>query len=214
MRYVSTGRAMLVAGLAAGVMLTFGAVADAAVATGGCSGSATSYDVDGNVIDHVRAPGAGGTQDHPFVVAGDGSVAWEGSSKAPITSGTWSVAISGAEVYSGKIDNKDAKTTASGVTSIEELPALARIPLQYMLLTDATVQVDAFVTGSGQNCSATVWLTGVGGATGTPLFWMGAGALLIAMILLIWLIMGTTETASAGAGAAPAAESIRGMEVK
>ena len=176
MRYVLTGRAMLVAGLAAGVMLTFGAVADAAVATEGCSGSATSYDVDGNLIDHVRAPGTGGTHDHPFVVTGDGSVAWEVSRKAPITSGAWSVAISGAEVYSGKIDNKDAKTTVSGVTSIEELPALARIPLQYMLLTNATVQLDAFVTGIGQSCSTTVWLTGVGGATGTPLFWMGAGA--------------------------------------
>ncbi len=211
MRNVSAGRAALVAGLAAVVMLSFGAVADAAVATGGCTASATSYDADGNVVDTMKAPGPGGTQDDPFVVAGDGSVAWEGTSKVPITTGTWAVSIGGAQVYSGDIDNAEAKTSVSGVQEIADLPAIARLPLQLVLLTDGTVQVDAVVTGSGQACAGTVWLTGVGGATGTPLFWMGAGALLIAALLLFWLIAGTTETVVAGA--APAAETIHGMEV-
>lgn len=212
MRHGIAHRAVLVAALATVVILPFGTAADAADVTGGCSGSATSYNADGDVIDNAEAPGAGGTQARPFMLDPKGSVAWYATSKGVITTGTWAVSVGGAQVLDGKIDNKDKKKSADGLATIDEQPALIRVPLQYMLLTDGTLEIQASVSGSGQSCTGTVWVTGIGSPTGSPMFWMGAGVLIIAVIILMLMLFGTTATAAPAA--APAAESIHGMGVK
>jgi hypothetical protein len=203
---------VLVAALATVVVLPFGAAAYAADVSGGCTGSATSYNQAGDVIDNVKAPGPGGTEANPFVLDPQGSVAWQASSKAAITSGKWAIAISGATVKSGAIDNPAKKKSTDGLSSISDLPSYIRYPVQYMLLTDGKLQLQASVDGSGQSCTGTVWITGIGSATGTPLFWMGAGVLLLAVLLFMILLFGTTATTTGAA--APAVESIPGTGVR
>ncbi len=205
MRYLRARRGAVVTMVAPVLILFVVGTADAADVTNSCTGTATSYDGKGSVVDNARAPGAGGTQSNPFMLDGTGSVAWRASTPVVITTGEWSVGIAGATVLSGRIDNKDARKTTSGVTAIGDLPVAARTPIQWLLLGGGKLPVTAEVTGSGQSCSGTVWITGIGSPTGSPLFWMGAGVLLIAMILLIWLIGGTTEILTSGVGVAGAA---------
>jgi hypothetical protein len=204
MRYVSASRAALVAALVGLLALPLASTALAADVTGGCTGSITSYDAAGNVIDNARGPGPGGTQADPLNLDPEGSLAWEASTPVPITSGTYAVGLSGSTISSGAIDNPDGKDTVSGVTGVSDLPSFVRPVLSYLLLTDAKAEVTASASGSGQSCTASVWVTGLGDTTGSPAFWMGAGVLILAAILLFVLFTTTTEIGTGASAAATA----------
>ena len=198
-------RGAIAVAVSAVVLIPIGTAAMAANATG-CAGSATSYAANGDVVDNVRAPGPGGTEAQPFVVDPEGSVAWEGGTTTVITNGTWSVSLFGAPFRSGSFTNDEGKRKASGVQEMSTLPSI----VQFFLMGDMKVPVSGTVTGDGGSCTVDGYITGIGAATGSPMFWMGAGVLLLAALLLFWLIVGTTAAPAVGP---PAVESISGTEV-
>lgn len=198
-------RGAIAVAVSAVVLVPIASAALAADATG-CAGSATSYAANGDVVDNARAPGPGGTEAAPFVVDPEGSVAWEGATTSVIKKGTWSVSIFGAQFRSGTFANDEGKRKASGVQEMSALPGVVR----FMLMGDMKIPVAGSVTGDGGSCEVKGYITGIGAATGSPMFWMGAGVLLLAALLLFWLIVGTTAAPAAGP---PAVESISGSEV-
>lgn len=220
MRHRNPYRAAAIAFVGAALMTCMVGAARAADVTGGCTLIATSLDSAGKAVDSIKGPGYGGTETRPFAIDGSGSLTWTGTTPAPITQGTWTVSIGGNQVMSGDINNPAGTTSKTDTTKIADLPALVRLPIQWVLLSDGKLEAGATVQGSGQSCSGTVWITGVGSPTGSPLFWTAAGIALLAAILLWVLITTTTETTTGvSAGAAtgavgPPSEQIPGMEVK
>ena len=161
------------------VIVSLGAAvlpANGAVSTG-CQGMAKSFDEQGRLVDRVTAPGPGGTQDNPFAIDPDGRIDWAGSTDAVITDGTWEVATIGLS-FGGDMDNSDKKNAYSGTVAIGDDPAL-NLPLQLILSGNSTVRVDGALSGDGGNCTGFGYITGVGGAAFTPMWWT---ALILSLI--------------------------------
>jgi hypothetical protein len=197
-----TGRVLAAAGAAALIMIVPVSAAFAADATG-CSGSVESRLADGTKLDAASAPGSGGTATDPLVIDPAGSVAWEGSTSAVITGGTWTVRVGGVPVMSGTADNTEGATSASGVVDL----ANALAPVQWILQTNALIPVDGELTGTGGTCSGSGYVAGTGGGTFTsPVFLAGAGFTTLGVILALGMIAATKASAlTAAAHAASAA---------
>lgn len=203
MRVVRRAAVAAVAVLA--VALPLGSAALAADATG-CAGSATSYAANGDVVDNVRAPGPGGTEDAPFRIDPEGSVAWQGGTTTVIQDGSWSVSVFGWPVMSGDFTNEDGKRKADGVQEMSSVPVLSA----FLFTGSPKIPVSGDVSSADGSCTVSGWVTGVGSPVTSPMFWTGAGVLVLATLLLIWLILGTTGAPAVGA---PAAESVAGTGV-
>lgn len=151
----------------------------------GCSGSAISFDAAGQPLDNVKAPGKGGTQDVPFVVDLDGTVAWKGSTPTALQDGTWSVTVAGVPVRSGDITNTDGVTTKAGESDLAEIPAFVSVWLKGGTVVPVVADV---VTATG-TCSATVYISTATPATFTPLWIVGLALLLAGAFVLILLLL-------------------------
>jgi hypothetical protein len=184
------------------VMIVPASAALAADATG-CQGTVASRLADGTPLDKASAPGEGGTASDPFVIDPQGSVAWEGTTDAVITGGSWTVRVGFVPVMSGTADNAEGKTSAEGVVDLGD--ALA--PVQWILQTNALIPVDGELTGTGGTCSGSGYIAGTGGGTFTsPVFLAGAGVTALGAILALGVIATTKATAlTAAAQAASAA---------
>jgi hypothetical protein len=205
MRYGIARRAAVVAALSMAVLVPVAATALAADATG-CSGSAVSFNANGDIVDEVAAPGPGGTQAEPFVVDPAGSVAWKGSTDTVITDGTWRVTVGGFPFRSGDFANDDGVRKAAGIQEMSALPG----PVQALLTDGMKVPVAGSVTGSGGSCTAEGYITGTAAWTGSPVFWAGSGITVLSLLLFVWLLVGTTAAPLAGA---PSIESVPGAGV-
>ena len=182
-----TGMVLAAAGAAALALLLPASAALAANATG-CSGSVQSQLADGQPLDEAFAPGDGGTATDPLVIDPAGAVAWEGSTDAVITGGTWSVQVGGVTVMSGTAENAEGKTSADGVVQLADTLA----PVQWILQTNALIPVSGQLTGSGGTCSGDGYIAGTGGGTFTsPVFLAGAGFTGLAVIFALGLFATT-----------------------
>lgn len=187
MTRVMLGRVAAAVLLAACVVVPTAPAASAADASG-CSGSAVSLDADGVPVDTVKVPGPAGTQANPFIIDLDGTVAWKGSTDAVITDATWSVSVMGLPLFGGDFANEERTKARAGTASLADLPFAARVMLQ----GSQVIPVAGSVSGAGGTCTASGYISANVPPVGTPL-WLTAMALLVlSVVLLLWMILGTT----------------------
>lgn len=167
----------------------------------GCSGSVVSMDSSGTQIGTAQAPGEGGTQQDPLPIDPAGVVAWQGSTDAAITNGTWNVTIMGVNALSGTFDNAEAATSAEGV---QDLSTLAT-PLAWVLQGDMVVPISGAITGTGGTCTASGFITGTGAPTSAPMFYTGAAFLFLGLVMVFTLLFATKATGAGVAGVTAAA---------
>lgn len=198
MRRPRSGRAAAATAVAGLLIIPVAAPAFAAEASG-CAGSAVSRDEQGREIDHVTAPGPGGTSDNPFKVDMGGTVAWHGETSSVIRDGTWKVSIGGVPL-SGSFANDEGNRTSGGTEVLGE-----RIPgfVAALLEGNLKMEVKADITGSGGTCTASVWIQGAGSPTFSPLWLTGAGFSVGGLLLLLWMFLGTSKVAAAAPGSYP-----------
>ncbi|MDO9485909.1 MAG: hypothetical protein Q7K25_07585 [Actinomycetota bacterium] len=154
----------------------------------GCSGNAASFTAAGEALDLAYAPGIGGTEDHPFVIDMEGKVQWEGSTKAVLRSGNYSVTVSGIPVKSDSFTNKDKLKRSSGEYNLSELPS--EVSFLLSALGEAKIPVEVEVTSPNGTCTASGWITGHGSPFASPLFYSGLLLILLFLLMLfgiIWL---------------------------
>lgn len=129
---------------------------------GPCSGSATSYSAEGEVLGTITNGGAADSS-RPLVIDPDGSVSYEGTTGTAIKNHTWSVHVFGLEVMSGGDPNDGGDTESSGDIQLsEELPI--DVPGVY--------PVDGFIRGEGGACNGTAFVKIEGSPTGSAP-WVG-----------------------------------------
>lgn len=199
-------KALAATGAAGLIMIVPASAALAANATG-CQGSVQSRLADGTDLDRAAAPGAGGTAADPLVIDPAGSVAWEGSTDAVITGGSWSVSVGGIPVLSGTADNAEGATSASGVVELDGTLA----PVQWILQTNALIPVSGDLTGSGGTCAGDGYIAGTGAGTFTsPVFLAGAGFAAVGVILALGMMAATKASALTAAAQSASAASAAG----
>lgn len=186
---VAAGAAAAV--LAVGLPMTSALAADAS----GCSGAVESIAADGSPIDSTTVPGIRGTQAAPFVIDPEGTVAWEGTTDAVLTSATWSVRIGGVPVLSGSYANDEGKDSAAGVVTMSETLA----PVSWVLSTSAVIPVDGSISGAGGACEGSGYIAGTGGGTlSSPVFYAGVGFVAIGVAMAAGVAMATKAAAVSG----------------
>jgi hypothetical protein len=141
----------------------------------GCTGTATSTDADGEPLGSVTAPGGGGaSKDRPFLVDADGTVTYQGASRAVIKNHSWSVRLYGIPIRTGGSENDENKKTTKGTEEIS-----AYIPFRITGL----YYVSGGISGEGGSCDGAVWVKLTGNPIGTVpwlvglLFAVGGAAL-------------------------------------
>ena len=157
-------RKLVTAGGLVLVLLVLGAaVAEAATLDGGCEGSATSFDEDGDPLSQVAGPGTGGTKSDPFIVDTDGSIAYEGTSPAAFHDHTWHVDVMGVEVKGGGSKNAGDETATDGVVDVDDY-----VPLSMVGLFKATGGISA----DEGSCDGSMWVKVAGSPVGS-VAWIG-----------------------------------------
>lgn len=146
------------AGIALALLVFSAPVASAADLDGGCQGSATSKDADGNELDTASAPGPGATKDDPFLVDTDGTVDYEGTTPTVFHDHSWHIDISGATVESGGSKNGTNQAGTSGTLNVDDY-----IPVNAVGLYKATGGISA----DEGSCSGSAWVKVVGSPVGT-----------------------------------------------
>jgi len=153
MRKLATGA------VTAFVLLVFIApAAGAANLTGGCQGSATSSDKNGQQLDSVSAPGAGGTGSNPFLVDVDGTVDYKGSSPTVFHNHSWHVDVFGISVKSGGAKNGTNQSSTSGTEKISDYLPVNAVGLY---------RVSGGITADEGSCSGSAWVKIAGSPVGT-----------------------------------------------
>jgi hypothetical protein len=179
------------------------AAAGAADATGGCRGTATSFDADGGQLDRVNAPGDGGTSDDPFRVDPEGRVVWQASANPPIT-GTWSVETKSTPKLSfggdGGLD-EDGGTEALKDHLVVDLPLVGETRV-----ASGKFFVQVVIEGGGTSCTFSGYVEITGSPLGTPLFWGGV------VLAGLGLVLAFTATPTALAASAAGAQGAPGLD--
>ncbi|MEI6624149.1 MAG: hypothetical protein WCP28_19830 [Actinomycetes bacterium] len=184
--------------LVGGVLAVTAALPAFAADATGCTGAAMSRDAQGRELDHVLAPGPGGTADNPFRVNLDGTVDWTGETTSAIRNGTWKVTV-GSLPASGSFTNEAGQRAGSGSVKVgDKIPGL----LGVFFRGNQKMLVDVSITGSGGSCTASVWIQNSGGAAFTPMWFTGVGAAALGVVGLAAMLFGTKATGLA-AGAYP-----------
>jgi len=173
MRKLATGATLVL------VLLIIAApAADAAKLTGGCQGSATSSDKDGNKLGSASAPGAGGTKSDPFLVDVDGTVDYKGTSAGVFHNHSWHVDVLGITVRSGGSKNGTNQAGTSGTEKVSKYLPVDAVGLYY---------VSGGITASEGSCSGSAWVKVAGSPVGT----VGWIAGLVATVLGVAGMLGT-----------------------
>jgi hypothetical protein len=182
-------RRPLVVALAGAALLLLAAVAApvrAADPTAGadikgqCTVLAMSGDAAGVTFDELEGP-ASSDPGNPFDVDPKGRVAWTGTGPA-ITEGTYSLAIYGLPVWSGRVDNPGARTSADGSLELGDI-----LPIDVVGL----IEVTGSVSGTGGSCSGSAWIR-IGGEPLTSIPGMvGIGAAIIGLLGVLTAVRGS-----------------------
>jgi len=146
------------AGVALALLVLGASTADAASLGGGCRGTATSSDENGNQLSTMSGPGAGGTSSDPFLVDTDGTVDYEGTTPNVFHNHSWHVDISGATVKSGGSRNGTNQAGTSGTVQVDDY-----LPVNAVGLYRAT----GGITADEGSCSGSAWIKVVGSPVGT-----------------------------------------------
>ena len=163
-------RLVAAGGLALALLLVGATAADAAQLNGGCSGSATSLDGDGNELDEVSGPGPGGTKSDPFLVDTDGTISYQGSTPAIFHNHKWHVDVLGITVKSGGSKNGSNQSDTSGDVDVDDY-----VPISAVGLFKASGGIDA----DEGSCDGSVWVKVVGSPVGTVGWIAGVAASVI-----------------------------------
>jgi hypothetical protein len=153
---------------------TFVAAPAGASSLTGCSGTATSRDAGGKVLDEAQAadgaitdPGTGkatATASDPFVVDNDGVVEYSGQTDTVITDHTWKVSMLGFTVLSGGSDNASRTQSDEGTVDLGD-----KLPFKFTGL----IKVSGDLTGTGGSCSGNGFIKVQGSPFASPITWGG-----------------------------------------
>lgn len=157
----------------------------------GCSGSATSFDKDGEEKDRVEAPGGPeSSPSRPFHVSPNGTVNWEGSSDAVITDLDWGVKLFGVTVQAGSGANRGQKTSDNGVENVDDY-----LPFKVTGL----YHVDFNLEGDGGACAGEMWVKLDGNPFGT-VPWFAGAVLVVAGAAGLWWARPTADPGTPAGG--------------
>ena len=180
-----TLRLLALASVATLSVLAPASAASAADASG-CTLTVASTSADGAALDTASAPGDGGTESNPFQVDLGGKVAYVGTTDAVITNGTYTVSALGVTIKTDTVANADKKKSATGEVDLSTVQSL-----KPLLAGGVKIPVTATLTGTGGTCTVTGYITGVGSATGSPVFYAGLAAAAVGLALALWTLFGT-----------------------
>lgn len=141
----------------------------------GCSGTAVSFDADGDQLGFVSTgSGVGASQDAPLAVSSDGTVTFAARSGSAITDSSWTLRVGGVPVKSGASSNAEAKKVVLGSA---ELADYLPVPVTGLMLVDVEITGDRSL-----GCTASAWVTldGNGWTSGNGL--LGIGLLVLGLI--------------------------------
>ena len=164
---------VVAASLVVGSLLVLVPGAASAESLTGCSGTATSFDADGNQIDQATASDgkivdADGkpvfTSANPFTVDNQGTVKYSGSSDAVITDHTWKITMFGTQLVSGGSPNASLTKDADGTFDIQK-----KVSVRFTGL----VRVEGDVTGRGGSCAGDGYIEVQGNPFTSPVTWFG-----------------------------------------
>jgi hypothetical protein len=163
----------------------------------GCHGEAGSVAEGGLPLDHVSAPGTGGTLEDPFDLSWTGPISWSGTTDKPVRSGTWDVsiepvngglvgrafALTVSSLAHGTVDNPSAKTQLSGVAKLGDYVPVRAVAGIYTVSWTLSGP-DASCTGSAVVSIGGNPLTSAGFVLAIILILLGGVALLPLLRLL------------------------------
>lgn len=153
----------------------------------GCSGTVTSYDAAGRVLDAASARdgvltderdgGQAFTADNPFVVDHGGSVVYQGTSDAVITDHHWKLTLLGVPVATGGSANASRTTSADGRFEFGAYSPIAFTGL---------IRVAGRVSGQGGSCTGDGFIQVQGDPATSPVVLLGGASLLAGIACLFW----------------------------
>lgn len=175
------------AGLAAAQTVSSGANATRVTLTN-CSGSGTSLSHSGATIQSASAPSGKASPTHPFLVAYNGTVPYQGKSAEVITNHHWHVSVFNVQVKSGGSRNSQQEDTSSGTEKVKDYLPVKLTGLFY---------VSGSISGAGGSCAGAVWVKLTGSPIGSVLWIVG---IVLAVIGLLFLAIGRPIYRRMGAG--------------
>ena len=144
-----------------------------------CTLALTSFDASGGTIDTATVNLTDATQENPFEVDFDGTVAWAGTmGPLVIMDHSWSVSVFNIPTpLSGGDPNEGGDTDGDGTVQVGE-----NLPFQLTGL----FYVSGAISGTGGSCAGSGWMLLRGDAFGTLLFWI-ALILIVLGLLFFWM---------------------------
>lgn len=149
------------------LLFVWAPAAHGARVSGGCTGSATSFDGDGAALSRIEAPGRGGTSDDPFVVDPDGTVTYEGSTPVALHDHSWSIEVMGITVKTGGSSNGEDLTTSTSEVDVDDY-----LPVPVVGL----FKVDGSISAGEGSCDGGMWVKVTGSPVGTVPWLVGVVA--------------------------------------
>lgn len=152
-----------------------------------CTLELTSFDADGNQLDTASGPGAGGTQDDPFVVTWDGTVHYVATSgDLVLMDNSWHVDVFGIPTPLRGSDPNTAGTTMwEDTISVKDNMPIEVAGLFY---------VSGEMTSPDGSCAGSAWLKMDADPLTTIPFWASVGITLVGLVLL-WFSQPSVKTA-------------------
>jgi hypothetical protein len=141
----------------------------------GCSGTGTSFTSGGGSIETATAPSPRAVATHPFLVAYNGTVHYQGKSAAVITDHHWHVSVFHVPVKSGGSRNLSHADTSSGIEKVKDYLPIKLTGLFY---------VSGDISGTGGSCAGSVWVKLTGSPIGSVLWIVGIVLAVIGLLML------------------------------
>jgi hypothetical protein len=155
----------------------------------GCAGSLTADSAESPSVDTVAVPGPGGTNAHPFQLYWAAPVTWTGQTDAPITDGTWHLAVQNAswlfalgELVTGHVDGLGGTFSSQGGTSFSNSFTPSSIE---PVTLPGKYEVAFTVTGSsGVKCTGTISVRVMDPPGRNPFWWLALLLIIAGLVLL------------------------------
>jgi hypothetical protein len=143
----------------------------------GCTLNLTSQDASGATIATAVNGGADSTQQNPFLVEWDGTVAWTGTMGSQvIRNHSWHIDVFYIPTpLRGGDPNEGGDTDGDGTVGVSE-----NAPFQLV----GTFYVSGELTGEGGSCSGSGWMKLAGDPFGTVPFWIALALILVGIVLI------------------------------
>lgn len=183
-------RTMLAAAVSAALGVLILAAPAAAFPLTNCTLQATGLAADGSTIGSIQSGADDATQDHPFLVDWDGTVAYKGSTQVEMKNNTWHVDVFGIPTpLSGGSPNGEDNRDGSGTVGVSANAPFRITGLYY---------VSGSITGSGGTCTGSGWFKLTGDPIGTIPFFVALGVLVVGILMLVAGIRGHAITGIIG----------------